>query len=90
MTTKNLRGVLSGVPCVESRVIFKMTHYTLATVVAIAVARSIASLLFAISPWDLPCYLGMALALVLVAIASGYLPARRASSINPMEALRNN
>ena len=38
MTTKNLRGVLSGVPCVESRVIFKMTHYTLATVVAIAVA----------------------------------------------------
>jgi predicted permease len=62
----------------------------LGTAVAIAVARTIASLLFAVSPWDLPCYLGMALALLLVAIASGYLPARRASSINPMEALRNN
>ena len=62
----------------------------LGSIVAIAVARSIASLLFAISPWDLPCYLGMTLALLLVAVASGYLPARRASSINPMEALRNN
>jgi predicted permease len=62
----------------------------LGTLVAIVVARSIASLLFATSPWDLPSYLGMALALVLVAVASGYAPARRASSINPMEALRSN
>ena len=58
--------------------------------IAIAVARAIASLLFAISPWDLPSYLGMMLALLVVALASGYVPARRASSINPMEALRNN
>jgi len=57
---------------------------------AIAVTRSIASLLFATSPWDLPSYVGMAVILLLVAIASGYVPARRASAINPMEALRNN
>jgi ABC-type antimicrobial peptide transport system permease subunit len=56
---------------------------------AIAVTRSIASLLFATSPWDLPSYLGMAVTLLLVAIASGYIPARRASAINPVEALRN-
>jgi len=60
------------------------------TFVAIMTAKLIASLLFATSPWDLPTYLGMALALLLVAIASGYIPARRASSINPMDALRSN
>ena len=62
----------------------------LGTLIAILVAKAIASLLFATSPWDFPSYLGMALALLLVALASGYVPARRASSINPMEALRNN
>ena len=60
------------------------------TLIAFVVARAIASLLFATSPWDFPSYLGMALALLLVAVTSGYIPARRASLINPMEALRNN
>jgi len=62
----------------------------LGMLMAVVVARAIACLLFATSPWDLPSYLGMAAALLLVALASGYVPARRASSINPMEALRNN
>ena len=60
------------------------------SVMAIVVARAIASLLFATSPWDFPSYVGMALALLLVALVSGYIPARRASLINPMQALRNN
>lgn len=60
------------------------------TLIAFVVAKAIASVLLATSPWDLPSYLGMAMALLLVALASGYVPARRASSITPMEALRNN
>ena len=63
---------------------------TLGALIAIVVAKAIASLLFATSPWDLPSFVGMAIALLLVALVSGYVPARRASGINPMEALRNN
>jgi ABC-type antimicrobial peptide transport system permease subunit len=54
-----------------------------------AIARIIATLLFATSPWDPLAYAGTAFALVSVALLSGYLPARRASRIHPMEALRN-
>jgi predicted permease len=62
----------------------------LGTVLAFVVAKVIASLLFATSPWDMPTYLGMAVALLLVAAGSGYIPARRASGINPMKSLRSN
>ena len=61
----------------------------LGTVASVVSARLIASLLFATSPWDGATYGAMAVALVTVALISGYLPARRASRINPVIALRN-
>jgi predicted permease len=66
-----------------------LTGMVLGTLVSLVASKVIASLLFATSPWDLPTYLGVALALLLVAGVSGYIPARRASCINPMEALRS-
>ena len=57
-------------------------------VASLAVAKLIASLLFDTSPWDAGTYIGMALVLLLVALVSGYLPARRASRISPLVALR--
>jgi putative ABC transport system permease protein len=62
----------------------------LGTLLALVVARLISSLLFGTSSWDLPTYLGMALALLMVAAISGYIPARRASGVNPMQVLRSN
>ena len=53
-------------------------------------AKLITTLLFATSPWDLPTYLGMGVLLIAVAAVSGYLPARRASRVDPMVALRSN
>ena len=78
------RHVLAG----TLRLAFSGT--VLGTLLALAVARLISSLLFATSSWDLPTYLGMALALLLVAAVSGYIPARRASGVNPTEVLRSN
>jgi predicted permease len=58
---------------------------------SIAVARLIKSLLFDPSGSDMvAAYVGMALALLLVAGVSGYIPARRASRISPLVALRGN
>ncbi len=60
------------------------------TVVSFAVGREIASLLFGTQPTDPVTYAGMAVVLLAVALVAGYLPARRASRIDPMVALRTN
>jgi predicted permease len=60
----------------------------LGVLLSLALSQVIASLLFATSSWDAPTYLGMALTLLLVALLAGYIPARRASRIEPMKALR--
>jgi predicted permease len=61
----------------------------LGTAASLVVARLIASLLFSTSPWDVRTFLTMGAALLTVALISGYIPARRASHVSPMRALRN-
>jgi predicted permease len=58
------------------------------TVVSWTMAQSAGSLLFDITPRDPGTFLGMLMVLSVVALAAGYLPARRASRIDPMVALR--
>jgi predicted permease len=57
---------------------------------SVVTARLIASLLYATSPWDSFAFATMAIAMVALALLSGYFPARRASKIHPMQALRSN
>jgi predicted permease len=55
---------------------------------ALALTRLMKSLLFEVSPADPLTYAGASAALVLAATIASYLPARRATRVDPMEALR--
>jgi putative ABC transport system permease protein len=59
----------------------------LGLVVGLAAARSLGSILYGVPPWD-PTAVGGAVALLLAtALLAGYLPARRASRIDPAQTL---
>jgi predicted permease len=60
------------------------------TIASFAVARAISSMLFGTEPTDPLTFAGMIVLLTVVAFVAGYLPARRASRINPTIALRSN
>ena len=57
-------------------------------VCAMGAAMLMKSLLFGTPPWDVPTLVAVALALATAALLASYLPARRAASVNPIDALR--
>jgi predicted permease len=60
------------------------------TVASFMISNLMASLLFGTTARDRGTFLCMILLLLLVSVLAGYIPARRASRIHPMIALRNN
>ena len=60
----------------------------LGTAAAVFMTRLIATLLFGIAPTNVPTFAAAALGLLLVAVLACYLPARRATKVDPLVALR--
>ena len=56
---------------------------------ALALTRLMTAVLFGVTPSDPLTYAGVGLGLGIVALAATYLPARRAASVDPIDALRS-
>jgi ABC-type antimicrobial peptide transport system permease subunit len=57
-------------------------------VLAFGVTRLLSRFLYGVSPFDPLTFIGVPLLLVLIAVAACWQPARRATRVNPVEALR--
>jgi predicted permease len=60
----------------------------LGLIVAVAISRLLSSFLYEVRPSDPITYVGISLLLASVALLATYLPARRATKVDPIEALR--
>lgn len=89
-----VRMALGAQPGAVYRLILGQAAFLAAAGIAIGLACSIATasllrnLLFGVASWDAPTLTGVAAVLSVCALLAGYLPARRAASVNPVEALR--
>jgi macrolide transport system ATP-binding/permease protein len=64
------------------------TGTALGLVGSVAVARMTRSLLYNVQSWDVPTLVGVAVILVVASMVASYIPARRATKVDPMVALR--
>jgi predicted permease len=91
-------GIRMALGATTSQVLFGVIAKTLrlaligialGTVVSLATAKWIASLLFGTEPPDPATFVGIILLLSTVGFIAGYIPARRATKVDPLVALRH-
>lgn len=89
-----LRMALGAEPAFVRRMVLRQVAWMvvigggIGLAAAIGLGRLAESLLYRLQGWDPIVLIGSAVALTLVALAAGFVPAHRASQIDPMRALR--
>ncbi len=73
---------------VKQALAFSVAGVVLGIVAALALTRAVKGLLFQVSATDPVVFVGVATAFVAAALLASYVPARRATAIDPLEALR--
>jgi putative ABC transport system permease protein len=73
---------------VKHGLILAMTGAAIGLIGALSLTRLMSSLLYGVQPSDPPTFLAVFVVLVGVALLSSYIPARRATKVDPMVALR--
>ena len=58
-------------------------------IIAVSTGRGLASLLYNVSAWDPPAFFAAIITLAGVALVACWLPARRATRVDPIVALRS-
>ena len=56
---------------------------------SLAATRLLRGLLFGVRAWDLSTMMAVVIVLGIAALLASYVPAHRAASVNPVDALRN-
>jgi putative ABC transport system permease protein len=83
-TVRNVRGLV-----LRQAMFTAVIGAAIGLLASLALTRTMKSLLFEISSMDPLTYIGMAVLLLLVAAMAAYLPARRATRVDPIVALRH-
>jgi len=90
-----IRMALGGQPSairwsvLRQGVFVSLAGLAVGVVLSVAAARLLSGLLFGVQALDLPTYLGIGGLLLLVALLASYGPARRATRVDPLLALRD-
>ncbi len=74
---------------ITKTLVLAFTGVVIGVIGSFALARLMASLLYGVTPADPPTFAAMIALLAFIAVLAGYLPARRASRIEPMSVLRS-
>jgi ABC-type antimicrobial peptide transport system permease subunit len=65
-----------------------LSGIAIGVVASAGVSRALMATLFGLSPLDMVSFVGMSLVLIVIALLATWLPARRATEVDPMVALR--